>query len=192
MAALNRLLQRPIFTAAEARKVGVHPALLAYYAKLGTIERVSRGVYRNPNVALNVDFQWEDLAIASKGIPEGVVCLTSALAYYGLTEEVPRQHWFAVPHSTTAPRRESCKVVRMRNMTVGKTVEIVGEMKIPFFDRERTIVDAFRYLSLEAAIKALKVSFTSDNQTKPDLRKLRRYAKLLRVPIEPYLLMATT
>ena len=43
-------------------------------------------------------------------------------------------------------------------MQLGRTeVELEGS-KIPIFDRERTIVDAFRLLSRETAIKALKAA----------------------------------
>jgi len=73
------------------------------------------------------------------------------LALYELTDEMPREHWIAVPHSTTAPKRAGTRIVRMREMTIGKTTYTIGQETVVIFDRERTIIDAFRYLSKEIA-----------------------------------------
>jgi len=77
----------------------------------------------------------------------------------------------------------------MRNSELGKTTEQLGDFRVAFFNRERTIVDAFRYLSIEVAIKALKAAFAPGATHKLDIRLLRRYAKALRVKIEPYLMV---
>ncbi len=54
------------------------------------------------------------------------------------------------------------------------------------FDRERTIVDAFRYLGRETTLKALKIALTKRGSEKVDIEKIRQYAKKLRIKIEPY------
>lgn len=61
-------------------------------------------------------------------------------------------------------------------------------LKFPIFVQERTIVDAFRYLSLGTAIKALKTAITKKGKDKINYEKLINYSKVLRVNIEPYLL----
>lgn len=94
---------------------------MSYYVKTHRIERIGHGVYRGVESTIAVDFQWEDLIIMAKSIPQGVICLISALALYELTEEMPREHWIAVPHSTTAPKRAHTRIVRMRDMNTGKT-----------------------------------------------------------------------
>ena len=55
---LGGLRMAPSFTAAQARKVGLHPALLSYYAKLGKLKRVGRGVYLDPQLKIDTEFQW--------------------------------------------------------------------------------------------------------------------------------------
>ena len=55
-------------------------------------------------------------------------------------------------------------------------------MSVPIFDRERTIIDAFRLLSIETAVKALKKYLTGDAKN-IDLLKLQKYAEKLRVDI---------
>ena len=189
---LKKLLKKPLFHASEARAVGVHPGLLSYYIKQGLIERIGRGVYRNPSIKPNVEFKWEDLFIAVKSIPNGVVCLISALDIYDMTEEIPRAHWIAIPHATTAPKRPGVRFIRTRDIELGRTEIKIGREKIPIFDPERTIVDSFRYLSIEVAIKALKAGLEGRSGNKLDFRKLQTYAQKRKVNIIPYVLTATT
>jgi len=79
----------------------------------------------------------------------------------------------------------------MRNIDLGKKDIAIGEYNVQIFDRERCIVDAFRYLSKEIAIKALQRYFQSTTG-RPDQKKLGAYAKALRVNITPYILSYTT
>lgn len=189
---LAKLFKQPIFTSKEARSIGVHPSLLAYYAKQGIIRRISRGVYRVEADYPPQGFLWTDLVEAVYGVNEGVICLISALAIYGLTEEIPRQHWIGVRHGTDVVSQSQLKIVRFRNLKLGRTtIELEGAI-VPIFDRERTIVDAFRLLSKETAIKALKMALTQPGQYRLDLIKLQEYAKELRVNIDPYLMTVTT
>jgi len=79
----------------------------------------------------------------------------------------------------------------MRDVTTGKTSMKLGGETITIFDRERTIIDAFRYLTLEIGIKALRSAITQKKQ-KLDIRKLQQYAKKFRVHIDPYIITVTT
>ncbi|NGX55667.1 MAG: hypothetical protein KR126chlam2_01306 [Chlamydiae bacterium] len=188
---LTKLLQKPLFTSKEAKELGIHPALLCYYAKKGLIKRLSRGVYQSSE-SPSLDFQWGDLIEAVYAVRGGVVCLLSALAVYKLTDEIPRQHWIGIRHGTDAVSGPHLKIVRFRNLDLGKiTIELEG-VSIPIYDRERTIIDAFRLLSRETAIKALKMSLAQPGDQKLDLIKLQAYAKKLRVNIDPYLITVTT
>ena len=189
---LKKLLAKPLFRASDARKVGIHPSRLSYYVKIKLIERIGRGVYRGIHSEVNADFQWEDLILIAKSVPSGVVCLISALAVYELTDEIPRIHWIAIPHETTAPKRENTRFIRMRDMRTGITQYKLGKETIKIFDQERTIIDAFRYLSKEIAIKALKEVVRARKEKKFDLKKFQKYAKRFRLNLDPYILMVTT
>lgn len=188
----NQLFKKPLIRSADARAAGIHPAMLSYYEKQGLLERISRGLYRNKKMAFDVAFEWEELVNTVLSIPHGVITGISALALYELTEEIPRQYWIAVPNDTSAGKRPNLKIVRMRNHDLGITTMKIGDAEVPIYDLERTLVDAFRLLSVEAAIKALKLAFKSGRKQKPDLKKIAAYAKELRVKIDPYLLMVTT
>lgn len=181
----------PFFTIKEAVKQGVPRHALAYLEKRGDLERVYPGTYRFSEYEPEVEFQWENLGLIASGIPESVICLISALVFYGLTDQAMREIWLAVPHQSHPPKRPNTKIVRMRNTDLGKTLIALGEYRVQIFDRERCIVDAFRYLSKEIAIKALQRYFQGKD-VKPDPKKLGAYAKKLRLNITPYILSCTT
>jgi hypothetical protein len=83
------------------------------------------------------------------------------------------------------------KILRYRNISLGKIEITLEGVKIPIFDRERTIIDSFRLLSRETAIKALKAAIAKGGRNRVDLVKLQEYAKKLRFNIAPYLMSVT-
>ncbi len=189
---LAPLLKKPFFTSREAKSVGVSSAVLGHYIKSGKLKRIGRGIYQGADYKTPSSARWTDLKEAVYSIPGGVVCLISALAVYDLTEEIPRQHWIGIRHGTSARHTRQIKTVRFRDLELGKTMIELEGMTLPIFDRERTIVDAFRLLSRELAIKALKSALAKGGKNRLDLVKLEAYSKKLRFDITPYLLSATT
>lgn len=184
---LSRLLKQPAFTTKEANKLGVSSSLLTYYYKTGKLDRLARGIYKSSDKKLIVPMEWEDVAITAKSIPQGIICLLTALTYYELTDEFAREIWIAVPRKSRAPKRENARIVQMSNIKLGLKKIKLGDFSVKIFDRERTIVDSFRLLSKEIAIKALKSYLKSSDGGKSDLRKLHRYAKEIRIDISPYI-----
>ena len=183
--------QVPFFTAEEAEGQGIPRHVLSYLVKKGALERIYPGAYRFSEYEPDVEFQWGNLALVAASIPDGVICLISALYYHDLTDQVMREIRIAIPHESYAPKRPNTRIVRMRNIDLGKISIALGEHYVQIFDRERCILDAFRYLSKEIAIKAIQRYFQSTNY-KPDPKKLGAYAKALRVNITPYILAYTT
>ena len=193
LSALRELVKRPAFNVSDAKKRGVSAAQLGYYVTKGWIKRLGRGIYQSSDYQGPLEnFRWEDLIEAVNSVPRGVICLISALAIYDITEEIPRQHWIGVPQSSSIDRGEDVKLVRFRNMKLGSTKINLGGILVPIFDRERTIIDAFRLLSRETAIKSLKKALKEKGENRLDLRKLQDYATKLRFNIFPYLITATT
>lgn len=189
---LDKLLRSPSFTSKEAQTAGVSRTTLVRYLKAGKIERIGYGIYRGAKAPKFDDFRWEDLYTSVSKVKGGIVCLISALAIYDLTEEIPRQFWIAINNKTRHRSTSNVRIVRMRNNTLGKTSMKFGEFNLPIFDRERCIVDAFRYSTTEIAVKALRKAFSKGGKEKIDPEKLRKYAKALRVDITPYVMAVTT
>ena len=173
-----------ILTMSEAMTVGIHRRELYALRDRGDLEVISRGLYRLIDMP---DPSLPDFIPVAKKIPHGVICLISALCYYGLTDEIMREFWIAVPHATTSPSRENTHIIRMRNSSFGQTTVKIGKRKINIFNQERTIVDAFRYLDKETALKSLQTYLKVSKERKPDIDKLLRYAKKLRVDLISYI-----
>ncbi|MES2199082.1 MAG: type IV toxin-antitoxin system AbiEi family antitoxin domain-containing protein [Chlamydiota bacterium] len=189
---LDPLLKEPIFRACEARSRGVPPRMLAYFCQKGMIERIGRGLYRVVEVFSGVNLDFEELVLTASSIPKGVICLVSALCYHNLTDQIMREYWIAIPNTDKSPKRLHTRIVRMRNMSLGLTTVKIGKYEVKIFDRERTLIDSFRYLSDEIAIKALQAYLQSSGKQKADLPKLSGYAKVLRININSYIMALTT
>ena len=188
---IDPLHQKPFFTVAEAEEYGIPRHTLVYLVKKGVLTRICPGIYQSSLYEPKVEFEWENLALAAASIPDGVICLISALCYYDLTDQIMREAWIAVAHQSRAPKRPNTRIVRMRNIKLGREKISLGEFTVQIFNRERCIVDTFRYLSKEIAIKALQRYFRDTNY-KPQSKKLAEYAKALRINITPYILSCTT
>ena len=188
---VEKLLKKPLISSQDLRKNGHHPSLLSYYSNKGLLEKVGRGLYRNIQIPLDINAQWERLAYTVLSIPKGVVTGISALDIYDITEEIPRQYWIAVPHNTTIGKRANTRIIKHRNHDLGISSISVGDIKIPIYDLERTLVDAFKFLSIETAIKALKFAFSHPDH-KPNIPKIQEYSNKLRTPMREYILMVTT
>jgi predicted transcriptional regulator of viral defense system len=139
---LKPLLKKNSFTAKEAKEIGVSSELLSYYVKTKRLLRLERGIYQNINYrGSSNNFEFEELEQAANIVPNGVICLISALSIYNLTDEIPRKTWIAISHNRSIKRDKFIKIVRFRDMKTGKTIIKLDGISISIFDRERTIID---------------------------------------------------
>jgi predicted transcriptional regulator of viral defense system len=183
---MEKLVNRSFFTTKEAEELGVSRRMLSYYVKSGLFERIGKGAYRGTNLSHIQDEKWLELATVAKRT-NGVICLLSALIYYELSDDFMDEYWVAIPHEQSKLDIPDTRIIRTRNFASGiDEVEIAG-MKVRIYDRERTIIDCFRLLDIETAMKALKMYMSGKNK-KSDIKKLNRYAKELRHDISKYLL----
>lgn len=120
-------------------------------------------------------------------IPQGVICVESALFHYGYSDFAPRKWSIAVPRSISRARLDvdvlplQTYFVQQDLYALGKTTGDFHGVTLPVYDRERTICDCFKYrsrLDNELFSKALNAYA---NDTKKNLSNLSAYAKKLRV-----------
>ncbi len=118
-------------------------------ANAGAYEKIARGLYL-PSDADAADWDW--LEAAAKH-PKGTLCLTSALAYYDLTDEIPQALDIAIPRGSRAPATErpiAWHLFAADSFSLGRTtIAIPGaSMRIGIYSQERSIADAFRLRGL--------------------------------------------
>jgi predicted transcriptional regulator of viral defense system len=164
------------FDLKEARNVGLGPYDLELLQVSGDVIKVRRGVYQKASFD---SFQDESLhaALISIGRPSAI-CLLSAFAFYGLTDEIPNRVWIYVPINKNS-HIEEFKVVRKRNpcWDIG-IVDIDG---VVITDIERTVVDALSDRKHVSESDSMKIAKTALREKKTSLEAISSMAKKLGV-----------
>ena len=146
------------------------------------VERVRHGYYQ---LAGQEDIK-EEQVLASL-LPESIVCVESALFYYGYNDFAPRQWSIAVPRTFSRTKLKidslTTKVyfVQPALFELGRTSGDFNGIQLAVYDRERTICDCFKYrtkMDNEMFNKALN-AYAAD--PKKNLSNLSSYAKEMRV-----------
>ena len=82
-------------------------------------------------------------------VPNGVICLVSALAFHELTDTIPPRVWLAICSKDRKPQIVDplCEFVRfgekMQRSGVGHY--LIEGVSVPIFDPAKTVVDLCRY-----------------------------------------------
>ncbi|AJD39681.1 transcriptional regulator [Rhizobium sp. SEMIA 4085] len=154
------LTARGISRLAELRAAGVTAATVSRMEHDGEVLRLARGLYQLSDAPLDAN---HSLAEAAKRVPKGVVCLVSALAFHGLTDQLPSQVWLAVGQKDWSPKPDSTpiRIVRFTERLLNEGVEthVVEGVPVKVFGIVKTIADCFRYrnkIGLSVAIEGLQ------------------------------------
>lgn len=144
----------------------------------GYLERVRHGYYKLAN---NDDVSEEKLLATL--IPEGIVCMESALFHYGYSDFSPRVWTLAVPRTISRPKLK-IDAIRFKPYfipkvyyEIGKTTSKFNGITLAIYDRERTVCDCFKHrtkLNNETFNKAIH-AYVADDQK--NLSNLSKYAK---------------
>ena len=174
----------------EALRLGIQRSQLRRLKQEGVIERLSRGLYRLSSLP---PLSNPDLALAGRRIPNGVICLISALAHYGLTTQVPHEVYIALRQGSESPRLEfpPVRVFRFSSATFtqGIVEEKIDGSPVRFYSVEKTLADCFKFrnrIGIETAIEGLRLYREGRRMRVKDLI---HYARLCRVEnvMRPYL-----
>lgn len=167
----------------ELRAASFQTREIASLMEKGVIEKVKPGLYRLANVgAAGVHVGLSDVC---RAMPEGVICLLSALDYYGLTTFNPSEIYVAIPHAAKPPEigYPPVKVFYFRDRFYAPGIEEVstplGHIRI--YNMEKTICDIFRYrkkLGEDLAIEGLKNYLKRKDA---NIARLREYATMSHV-----------
>lgn len=171
-----------IAKSAEFVAAGIKAADIVNLCNEGFLDRVLHGYYKLADKSAVSEAQL--LAVL---IPQGIVCVESALFHYGYSEFAPRKWSIAVPRSVSRAKL-SVDVLALQPYYVqsdlydlGKTTDDFDGVTLPVYDRERTICDCFKYRSkLDNEIFNKAINAYARDESK-NLHNLSLYAKKLRV-----------
>jgi predicted transcriptional regulator of viral defense system len=146
---LQHLASHNVARLSELKALGATATAVARLARSGAIVRLGRGLYQRADAPLD---QHQRLIEVAKRVPKGVICLTSALAYWDLTDHIPRKTWVAIGPKDWRPRLDAppIRFVRFADAAGGAGIRTVAIQGVPIriTDPARTIVDLFRYRRL--------------------------------------------
>lgn len=182
------LRDQGLMRAFELRAQGVTPATLSRLVDRGRLLRVGRGLYQLSDAEVDPN---HSLAQAAKQVPKGVVCLASALSYYGLTDQLPARTWMAVGKDDWAPRIAGLRLIRTAPVLLRSDIVVqkIDGVPVKMFTRARCVVDAFRHegkvgrnLAIESLRSALRDRTTSPAEIADTAKRLGAWTK-----VRPYL-----
>ena len=167
---------------AQLISAGLSKSDISNLCNSGYIVRVRHGYY---SLADANDTSEEQLIQTL--LPEAIVCVESALFHYGYSDFAPRIWTLAVPRTMTKTKINMDTIlykpyyIQNKLYELGRTFSDFDGVKLPVYDRERTICDCFKYrtkLDNEIFNKAVNAYVADDNK---NLSNLSKYAKEMKV-----------
>lgn len=172
--AKEMLRDRGIVRLSEFKTAGITAATIGRMRNDGEVIRLARGLYQLPDAPLDAN---HSLAEAAKRVPKGVVCLTSALAYHELTDQLPRSVWLAIGKNDWSPQDEpALRVVRFTDALLAEGVETTSIEGVPVkvFGVAKTIADCFRHrrsVSQSVALEGLQEALRQRKATPAEIAR---------------------
>ncbi len=174
----------------EAIGLGITRHTLYSLRAQGVVEQVSRGVYRLAELPPITN---PDLVTASLRVPNAVICLISALAYHGITTQVPHEVSVAVPRRARIPRLDfpPLRVHKFSDAAYASGIQEHGidGVTVRIYGPEKTLADCFKFrnkIGMDVALEGLRFYRA---RKKFNVDALLKYARVCRVDriMRPYL-----
>lgn len=167
------LHERGIARLAEIRRAGITAATVSRLEREGFVTRLGRGLYQLADAAPDGN---HSLAEAAKRVPKGVICLVSALAFHGITDQMPRRVWIAIGPKDWKPQIDypPLRIVRFADKFLREGAEMhdIESVPVPIYGVAKTIADVFRHrrsIGIDVAVPALKEALRQHKTTPSEI-----------------------
>jgi len=158
--ALLELAERGPVRARDLSAAGIPRSYLARLVARGQLEHVDRGLYRLADGPLSAS---ASLAEVAKRVPQGVICLLSALQLHGLTTEAPFAVWLLIDRHARTPTFTQPQLIIVRASgrarDHGVEVRTIEGVRVRVTSPAKTVADCFRYrrhVGLGVALEAMR------------------------------------
>ncbi|OJW73697.1 MAG: transcriptional regulator [Sphingomonadales bacterium 63-6] len=139
------IAEHGILRAQDIRDHGIAGTTIQRALEEGDLIRISRGLYQDPHVEIDSDLTLAEIA---KRVPKGVIAMVSALAWHGLTDQMPRKTWVAIGVGDWAPAQgyPPIRIVRFADkyLTQGVERHRISGVEVPIYSVAKTLADLFR------------------------------------------------
>lgn len=169
---------------------GIARIYISRLVEKGLLRKVGRGLY----VAADTEPAGEQtLMHVSKKVPNGVICLLSALQFHGITTQQPFEVWLALNRKAKKPRQIEfpVRIIWFSGPALEAGIEIhkINGVPVKVYNIAKTVADCFKYrnkIGLDVALEALR---ECRRERRCSMDELWHYAKICRVAnvMRPYL-----
>ncbi len=176
----------------DVREAGFHPETVRRLCQSGHLKRIDRNAYILSDADVSADIS---LASVSKRIPNGVMCLLTALRYHDIGTQLPYAVWVAIDRSTPWPRppieNPTTQIFRFSGQSFAAGIEVhnIDGVPVRIYDPGKTVVDCFKYrnkIGLDVAVEALKDVLQNRRCTVDQIIEYARIRRLSKI-IRPYM-----
>lgn len=174
----------------ELRNEGITAATVSRMERDGEIVRLARGLYQLAEAPLDAR---HSLAEVAKRVPRGVICLTSALAFHDLTDQMPGKIWLAIGQKDWAPRADGSpiRIVRFAPELLAEGVEthVIEGVPVKVFGVAKTVADCFRHrrsVGLAVALEGLQEALRQRKATAGEIARQAERGGVSTI-VRPYL-----
>lgn len=183
--------KKKIFRAIEVeQELNLSRMYISRLVQEGKLVKVGYGLYSLPDT--DFDEAQSFLEVAVK-VPNGVLCLLSALRFHLLTTQNPFEVWLAIERDSYIPKVETVqtRIFRFAPSVYQAGIEshIIEGVEVKVYSAAKTVADCFYYqktVGLDVALEALRDAWRTRQAT---MDELYHFAKIRRVDktMMPYL-----
>ena len=183
-------LRQGVFRPRDVEADGFSRTRLERMAQAGELERVGRGIYVRAGTKVT---EHHTLVEAAVRVPQGIVCLLSALQFHNIGTQSPHEVWLAIDVKAWKPIVDwpPIRLVRFSGPALTFAVgrhELEG-VPVQITSREKTVADCFKYrhkIGLDVALEALREYLRSRKRSVDALVRAAKVCRVSRV-MQPYL-----
>lgn len=191
--ALNYAREHGPFRPRDVADIGVHPEDIRRLCRKGLLVRAGRGLYGLADAEPTTN---QTLVEACKRVPQGVVCLLSALRFHEIGTQLPHKVWLAIPSKAARPRIEY-PPIELTYLTDRMYREEIEEHRtdggvVRVYSIAKTLIDCFRFrnkVGVDVAVEALREVVTHRKRYGVTIGHISDVARKCRVGevMRPYL-----
>jgi predicted transcriptional regulator of viral defense system len=188
--ALRVIHRLGVVRAADLGAHGIPRQRLYQLVRKGKVERQARGIYAASNHPHTIEHA---LAQVAKRVPNGVICLLTALRFHDLTTQLPAEVWVSLPEKARKPRLDypRLRVTRFSGAALTEGIEThrIEGVDVRVYSAAKTVADCFKYrhkIGIDVAVEALRDFSRRHRGGATDLARFARICRVTRV-MQPYL-----
>ncbi|HZF11599.1 MAG TPA: type IV toxin-antitoxin system AbiEi family antitoxin domain-containing protein [Thermoanaerobaculia bacterium] len=144
--ALRVIHRLGVVRTADLAAHGIPRQRLYQLVRKGKVERQARGIYAASNHPHTTEHA---LAQVAKRVPNGVICLLTALRFHDLTTQLPDEVWVSLPEKARKPRLDypRLRVARFSGVALTEGIEThrIEGVDVRVYSAAKTVADCFKY-----------------------------------------------